>query len=201
FVSLASRIFLPADRPTLVTKILPTQLAFPGQTGLPIFKGEFLYESLYPLGDLVLSGLNGQVYKHTTNGLVPSDSNQIFSDIYIQIDGQTVSCLSDFTSENLTLSLETGYDIVRGQNPEITLLCDIQDQAESGNYVILFSDSTFLSLLDKNLATIMYPRLDNQSYPISSTEISLTVASLETSFTNYPNPFNPALGQYTTIGF
>ncbi|MCP4706638.1 MAG: hypothetical protein GY865_18720, partial [candidate division Zixibacteria bacterium] len=46
-----------------------------------------------------------------------------------------------------------------------------------------------------------YPRLDNQSYPISSTEISLTVASLETSFTNYPNPFNPALGQYTTIGF
>ena len=51
------------------------------------------------------------------------------------------------------------------------------------------------------MATTMYPRLNNESYPLSSAEISLTVASLKNSYTNYPNPFNPGIGQYTTIGY
>ena len=39
------------------------------------------------------------------------------------------------------------------------------------------------------------------SYPLHSTEISLVAADLGNSFTNYPNPFNPARNEQTTIGF
>ncbi len=201
YVSSASRIFLPADQPTLAIQTLPTQLAYPGQTGLPIFQGEIRYESIFPLGDLVFSGLAGQIYKHTSDGLLLVDSNQIFSDIYIQINGQTISSTADISSDSLILSLSGGYDIVRGYNTEITLLCDIQDQVALGNYLIQFSDSTFLDLLDKNLATAISPKLAGGTYPLRSAEISLTAASLESSFTNYPNPFNPGVGEYTIIGY
>ncbi|MFH2037332.1 MAG: hypothetical protein ABIJ45_13080, partial [Candidatus Zixiibacteriota bacterium] len=201
FVSSASRIFLPANQPTLVIQSLPTQLAYPGQTGLPIFKGEIRYESIFPLGDLVFSGLAGQIYKHTTDGLILADSNEIFSDIYIQINGQTKSSVLDISSDSLMLSLETGYDIIRGYNTEITMLCDLKAQAALGNYVIQFSDSTFLNLLDKNLATAISPKLAGGTYPLRSAEISLTAASLESSFTNYPNPFNPGIGEFTIIGY
>jgi hypothetical protein len=86
-------------------------------------------------------------------------------------------------------------------NIGLSLSCDIKDDAPEGNYVIRFSDSLFVDIADKNLSTAVYPILSGMSYPVYGAEISLAAAGLENSFSNYPNPFNPARGQKTTIAF
>jgi len=53
----------------------------------------------------------------------------------------------------------------------------------------------------KNLSGTIYPTLAAAEYPIMSAELSLSAAGLETSFTNYPNPFNPSRGEQTIIGY
>jgi hypothetical protein len=55
--------------------------------------------------------------------------------------------------------------------------------------------------VDENLATTIEPRIENASYPFQSAELSITGMNLERSFSNYPNPFNPSLGEITTIAY
>jgi hypothetical protein len=71
------------------------------------------------------------------------------------------------------------------------LRASVKTDAPLGNYVIRFTDSTFLDISDKNLGTTLYPLLAGASYPLFTVEVSLGAADLGSSFTNYPNPFNP----------
>ena len=67
--------------------------------------------------------------------------------------------------------------------------------------MLQFEDSTFCDMIDRNLLTQVSPVLADGSYPILSTELSITSVDLGESFTNFPNPFNPADGEVTTIGY
>jgi len=58
-----------------------------------------------------------------------------------------------------------------------------------------------MELADRNLETTAYPGIPGAVFPLRSAEISIASDNLADSFTNYPNPFNPARGEETTIGF
>jgi flagellar hook assembly protein FlgD len=57
-----------------------------------------------------------------------------------------------------------------------------------------------MDITDRDLATVIYP-VHNDSYPVKTVELSISSVNLESSYTNYPNPFNPMVDGYTTIGF
>jgi flagellar hook assembly protein FlgD len=66
--------------------------------------------------------------------------------------------------------------------------------------VVAFGDSAFMSLLDHDLMTEVYPVLAGDGYPLLTADISISGGGLEHSIVNWPNPFNPDK-EVTTIGF
>jgi hypothetical protein len=201
FVTGVTEIFLPAGRPGVESQSLPVQIAFPGQTGLIILDGDLSYNSSIAQGDVSINGIRGQILKRTTTGLSPATGDEVFDAVHLHLNNQLVASDTSLVDDNLLLQFESGYDLVRGAGCAMTITCDIKNSASLGNYVIRFTDSSFLDISDKNLLNTVYPTLTGQSYPLLSAEISVSSASLEESFTNYPNPFNPARGEQTTIGY
>jgi len=67
--------------------------------------------------------------------------------------------------------------------------------------VFQIRDSLFVELVDEQLGTSIVPILEGGQYPSLLAELAVSSVNLERSFTNFPNPFNPALGEVTTIGF
>jgi hypothetical protein len=201
YVDGVTEIFLPAGRPSVESQSLPVQIAFPGQTGLIILDGDLSYNSSIAQGDVSINGIRGQILKRTTTGLSPATGDEVFDAVHLHLNNQLVASDTSLVDDNLLLQFESGYDLVRGAGCAMTITCDIKNSASLGNYVIRFTDSSFLDISDKNLLNTVYPTLTGQSYPLLSAEISVSSASLEESFTNYPNPFNPARGEQTTIGY
>jgi len=201
FVTGITEIFLPAGRPSIESQSLPVQIAFPGQTGLTIFNGDLEYDSPTAQGDVSIKGIRGQILKRTTAGLSPATGGEVFDAVHILLDNQLVASDTSLVNDSLLLPLESDHDLVRGASCSVAITCDVKNGATMGNYVIRFADSSFIDISDKNLLNTVYPTLAGQSYPLLSAEISVSSASLEKSFTNYPNPFNPARGEQTTIGY
>ncbi|MCD6161062.1 MAG: right-handed parallel beta-helix repeat-containing protein [candidate division Zixibacteria bacterium] len=201
FSTSITRIFLPAGRPNLKLQNPPLKIGFPGQDQLTIFEGIIVYDNPNPQGDLSIYGLRGHFKKRTLDGLSSVSGSDIFEAIYLMLDGQQVAFDSILTSDSLVIPIEDNYDVSWGSNIPITLKCDIKNESILGNYVIIFEDSTFLEMADKNLGDTIYTTLIEGSYPLQATEISISAANLERSFTNYPNPFHSSRGEKTIIGF
>jgi len=201
FVTGITEIFLPAGRPSVESESLPVQIAFPGQAGLTILDGDLKYDSPTAQGDVSIKGIRGQILKRTTAGLFPATGGEVFDAIHLFLDNQLVASDTSLVNDSLLLLLESDHDLVRGANCAMAITCDIKNNASQGNYVIRFADSSFLDIADKNLSNTIYPTLAGQPYPLLTAEISVSAASLEKSFTNYPNPFHASRGEVTTIGF
>jgi hypothetical protein len=196
----ATAIFLPAGRPTVSPAALGVAMAFPGQQNLMLLRSDLTYSSLTPQGDLNIGGMHGQILKRTDAGLVPLTTGRPFGTVELTLDDQVVAADSSQSNDSLVLTLPTGYTLSAGTATELQLRATVRTDAALGNYVIRFTDSTFLDISDKNLGTTLYPLLTDASYPLFSVEVSLGMADLGSSFTNYPNPFNPGL-QPTTIAY
>jgi hypothetical protein len=84
---------------------------------------------------------------------------------------------------------------------DLAITGDIRADAALGNYLVQFSDSTFIDLFEQEQSGTIYPFLASGEYPVWSAEVSLTAASLESSFSNYPNPFVPSRGEVTTLAY
>jgi hypothetical protein len=201
FASNVVRILLPAGRPIIKADLLPTQIGFPSQTGLNFFSGELRYDSPKPQGDLVMKSWHGRTLRCSPEGLVPIAANQVFKTIHLLSDDQLIASDSALVGDSLLLELDEEYVLSHGESKTIRLTCDVKPYAQLGNYVVRFGDSTFIEFLDHNLMSTIYPGLQSGNYPLMTAEISLVSNSLKNSFTNYPNPFNPAQGEFTTIAF
>ncbi|UCG61666.1 MAG: hypothetical protein JSV52_15375 [Candidatus Zixiibacteriota bacterium] len=125
----------------------------------------------------------------------------MFDSVYLVLGTDTIAIDSSLSETDVSLTIDSGFTIPYGSSHSLTVLCDISPDAPLGNYVLGLMDSMFCDLIDQNLLTTVYPILNAADYPVLSAEVSLVKADLETSFTNYPNPFNPDGEGRTTIGY
>ncbi|MCK5125840.1 MAG: right-handed parallel beta-helix repeat-containing protein [candidate division Zixibacteria bacterium] len=194
-------IYQPAGRPALEFERNDARLAYPGQNNIQVFEAEWTYDNPTPQGDMEVLGLTGSFYRRSPTGLTAIDGGSVFSSIRLYLDNTEIAEDTSFTGDMLQLTPATAYTLSRGDLIDMRIECDLSDNAPEGNYLISFNDSTFLNIRDKNLSTSLFPILSSAAYPIYSLELSVSEAGLESSFTNYPNPFNISIGEETTIGY
>lgn len=197
-----TKIFLPAGRPHIAMLTPQTTIAYPGQTNVSLFDGDWMYTNDLPQGDILFERLTGQVYSRTSNGLQALNGSSVFSAVRLYINDALVAIDTVLTGTGLDLSPpEEEIILSLGDELAIDIECDLSDEVGEGNYLISFADSTFLTLTDRNLATAVYPILTETSYPLYSEEISVVSAELGKSISNYPNPFNTSQGEATKISY
>lgn len=117
------------------------------------------------------------------------------------IDDKAVASDSNYYANHVLLQVDQPVEISRGDNIQFAIECDISASAQAGNYYLSFEDSNSFTFSDKNLSTNVSPLLSGGEFPLRSSEMSITGASLAASFTNYPNPFDPATDGWTRIAF
>jgi hypothetical protein len=201
FIAGPTDIFLPAGRPIVVVNPLPAQLAFPGQQGVSIFRTQMSYSDEIAQGDLSLAGLSGAIYKRTKVGIESANGQHPFEVVKLYLGQQVIAIDSSVSGDSIRLLSTAGPTIAAGFSNELSIGCDITEDAAPGNYVIVFNDSTYMDISDRQLATRIFPVLQNADYPLMTAEVSVLTAGLQHSFTNYPNPFFPSRGEITTIGY
>jgi len=201
FATSMTKVFLAAGKPTLSISQYPVQITFPGQSNLLVLDGFLDYQSATPQGDLSINGVIGRLHQRNGNSLVPVSAAQVFSSVALELGGVPVAVDSVLAIDSIFLTLGTPYSLSRGEMITTVLRVNVKSAAVLGNYVIIFDDSVAFDIEDSNLGTSITPLLAGLSYPLKSVEISVVAADLGSSFTNYPNPFNPARGEQTTIGF
>ncbi len=198
--TIVSSIISPAGRPLIEISAPQVKNVFVGQQNIPIFSTTLNYDQETMQGDLLFTYLEGSITKRLSNTYVSYSGNDIFTNMRLLVNGMEVVADSIFSYDSLFLFVDTGMSIANGDIIDIKVLADLKNDAPSGNYRIKFTDSTFLGIEDLQLATKVYPILLSGSYPILSTELSLTEANLKESFSNYPNPFGVE-SEETTITF
>jgi hypothetical protein len=178
-----------------------SRIAYPGQTGLEFFRGEIAYKSTGPQADLVLEGIVGETLTRTEDGLAPVAAGEVFGAVHVLFGGTCVAADTVLDGNTISLVPEDGYVISRGAVEAVTLTCDLLPDAQTGNYLVSFNDSTFMTLLDHDLGTDVMPVLAGTGYPLLTADISITASgNLTGSFVNWPNPFNPD-EEVTNLGF
>ncbi len=190
-------ILLPAGRPVIARTPAPVRIASVGSQGIPIYEGALSYNSQSPSGQIEIRGLSARLSRN--NSLDPVSS--CVSRFHFEVDGVVVGTDSTLINDMLTIDIPSGVTLSRGESVPIRVTCDISPGAVPANIQMAFTDSTFLTVVDKSLYTPVYPILSGSSYAAVAGELSIVAMDLKTSFTNYPNPFNPAQGGVTTIGF
>jgi hypothetical protein len=201
FETAAASIYLPAGTPELEILPVATQIGIPGGHDVAVFVGELTYETSSPQGDLVLVELSGRILKRSTSGDEACDGAEVFEAVHLVAENDVVATDSLLSGSAISLVPGSGYVISKGTEHTLKIACDLKSTVEPGNYVIEFETAAFMRLEDRNLGTTVYPDAPGVDFPARSAEISIAAEDLVGSFTNYPNPFNPARGEETTIGF
>lgn len=200
FNSSAIDLILPAGRPSLLHQAGQVRLAAPGQQGVTLLSAELHYSSSEAQGDVIIDSLQAGLLHRTQSGYVPADASVLFSSIQWLMDTDPVAIDSTPSGDTIIMEAEPGFTMARNETWTIILKADLRPDARAGNYVVSLADSTFLRARDYNLATAVWPRT-SEGYPIRSAELSIGAGTLEESFRNYPNPFNPDVDGSTTLGF
>jgi Right handed beta helix region len=201
FSTATTSILLPAGRPIATRSVSPVRIASVGSQRVVIFDGTVSYNSPSPLGQIEIRGMSATLSRgnHDVSSVSPVSASA--SQIHLEINGAIAGTDSVLAGNMLAITITNPITLGRGESVDVRVTCDLPQTSEPGNILMTFSDSTFLSIVDKSLLTPVYPILSGALYPVEAGEISIVAADLTTSFTNYPNPFNPARGEATTIGF
>jgi hypothetical protein len=131
----------------------------------------------------------------------PVAAGDVFTALRLVLDDITVGMATDLDKDSILFDLNPGVVIPRGMNAPLAIIGDVSSGAAEGNYFIRFDNASFATIVDENLATAIDPQIEDASYPFQSADLSITGMNLERSFSNYPNPFNPSMGEITTIAF
>ena len=190
-----------AGRPAVSVLPLSTQIAQAGQSGLTTANIELTYSGEQSMGNLLLQGLSGTVYRRTEADTSQVNASDIFSEVRLYDGNDLLAVDSTLASAAIDLLVDSGYVIEPGTEFSLSILGNIDDNASIGNYFVQFDDSLFLNLVDNNFASAVTPVLYMGQYPIRSGELSIVEPSLEHSFSNYPNPFVPSRGEMTTFAY
>jgi len=196
-----ANIFLPAGRPIVSINRLPAQSGYPGHDRVMLLSANFRYQSESYVGSLALRNLAGEILKRTPSGFEIISTENPFDQINLYINDDLVAWDTIMAGGNMDIEINPEFVISRGNAYELKLVGTVSDHAEPGNYALRLVDSTFLGLADKNLGNTIYAGIENVTCPFMGSELSLSEASLEQSFTNYPNPFNPDQERFTRIAF
>jgi hypothetical protein len=194
------RVFLPAGRPVVKVDPPQVQIAYPGQKAVVALEGELVYAGSGVQGDLIMKRWHGRSYKRLAEGLVPVPTSRVFDAVHLVLDDHVVATDSTFKVDSLRLHIAEDYVVSQGSREDLKLVCDVSAEAGAGNYIIEFADSSFAEFRDYNLLGRIYPDVAGGGFPLLTADISIVGANLAGSFTNWPNPFNPA-SEVTTIGF
>jgi hypothetical protein len=200
FETAYTQVFFPAGRPLVTPAIPGLRLAFPGQPGVGVFQGTLGYVNATPQSDLGVRQVTGTFWQRTANGLVSAAPASVFSSLNLSIAGTTVATDSSLNADSVVFALPTDYILSTGAQVDVRIDGDIRADAALGNYVIQLADSTFMSVVDVSRATSVFPLLAG-NYPVWSAELSVAKGELETSFSNFPNPFIPSRGEITTLAY
>jgi len=194
-------IVLPAGRPTLEPENLPTQIAYAGASDVLWTALQFDYSSQEALGDILFEGLSARIQRRTADGLGSATGVLPFEYVSLYLDNDLIAIDSTYEGGLLNWVPSEELVITSGFEGLLLVKAGISGDAAEGNFAIQFEDSTFMQLSDLELGGTIVPMLVSASYPWSSSDISISKASLGESFTNYPNPFRPNSGEKTTIGY
>ena len=201
FESSPTSVYLPAGVPSLDIVPIATQIGAPGQKGITVIHGDLSYETSIPQGDLLLVEVTGSVLRRAGSSAEAFAAGEVFEAVHLVSGSEVVATDSVFAGGGVMLEADTEYVISRDTDHTLRITCDLLESVEPANYFLEFEDNTFMELADRNLSTTVYPDVTGAGFPLRSAEISIAPDNLAGSFTNYPNPFNPARGEVTTIGF
>ena len=201
FVAGPATIYLPAGRPQLTLPSLPVQLAYPGQQGVTFATVTAIYQSPTLQGDIALNRVIGGFLRRFEGGQTAASIEDVFSRLQLVIDGDTIAVDSAPSGDSIALTIDSSLVISRGESVTIAIVGDLSPTASIGNYLLVFEDSLFFEAVDKNLSAAVYPVLSGLSYPLFSTELSVSAPDLAGSFSNFPNPFVASRGEKTTIAY
>ncbi|SYZ72067.1 exported hypothetical protein [Candidatus Zixiibacteriota bacterium] len=193
-------ILMPAGRPVLLHSHQPVRMAPAGSRQVTLFEGSLTYNSLSPVGQVEIDGFGAQLIRRGEDGAGYNDSISVEA-VHLLINGTEIGRDSLLANNAIDIEALNQFVISRGDSVAIKLTCDLTGTAPADNFVLSFADSSFLRLIDKSLASAVYTVLPGKTYPYEAGEISITAAELKSSFTNYPNPFNPVRSEITTIGY
>jgi hypothetical protein len=196
-----TNISLPAGRPRIQLAPSEMRLAYAGQTDIDILNASLIYSGLTQQGDLDLNRVTGVVRKRTADGFVDVPSGSVFSEVRLLANDSVVAVDSVMAADSVVLTPALALVISSGSTVSLSLSGDLSREAEIGNYVVQFVDSVFIEFIDRYLSSAITPILVGAVYPLKSAEISVAGATLENSFSNYPNPFYPSRGQITTFAY
>jgi hypothetical protein len=194
-------VIQPAGRPNVASANGDVVVTYQGQTGVPLLNLDIDYSQLSGQGDLQLDGLSGRIFKRSTSGLTPIDASALVSAIGLWVEDSLVSTTPVTTGETLNVSLAQPFPIVTGNRLPVRLIGNISTVAERGNYVFVLEDSTAVTLHDLMLEVPIFSLSTGAAFPLYGVELSVTGATLQESFTNYPNPFIPSQDEGTTIAY
>ncbi|UCG61616.1 MAG: hypothetical protein JSV52_15110 [Candidatus Zixiibacteriota bacterium] len=189
FVAGPVSILWPAGRPTLNPQPPQLALASAGQHNVRVFDAEVEYVSQVPRGDLLLDSFAGSIYRRTKDGFAPVSGSSVFESVRLRVNDEIWAYDSLLATSTTLLWSNNDYLLEQNSTAHLQLEVDIKTDARPGNYVFGFGDSTFISFIDENVDTSLYSILVTGSYPLTSTELSISAPDLKGSFTNYPNPF------------
>lgn len=201
FITNTTQVILPAGQPVLAWPEDPVLLTQPGATGVALLETPLDYSSATPQADIDLHTLKGRLFARTASGRIPIPAAAVLASVDATFNSMPLATDSVLSGDSIILSMPATYPLANGTSGDLKITADLHGNAAAGNYVIEFSDSTFMELTDANIGVPVYPFILGQSYPLLSRELSVTAAGLGASFTNYPNPFSPSRGEVTTIGF
>ncbi|MEW5702536.1 MAG: Ig-like domain-containing protein [Candidatus Zixiibacteriota bacterium] len=200
FVSPLTRIFFPAGSPRLYVDETRGQVTAPGQAGVSLLRGRLQYSPPALQGNLELTSLRGRLYRRLPESLTAVDAGVILDSAVLTV-GQDRSAAVELSSGELSFGFEPGVVIRHGDNLDVSIIATVRASVPLGNYLFQVQDSLWIGLADEQLGTPIAPILGTGGYPCVLGELSVTSPGLKESFTNFPNPFNPAHGEITTIGY
>jgi hypothetical protein len=200
FYTTSTAVLTAAGRPYINAADRGVTLTHSGTDSLIVFDAYLYYASDQSVGNLLLSSIYGRLYRRTSDGIVAINRQEVFENIDVTINDAAIAITLFGSRDSIFCEFLDDYTIRNGDSLHILCRGQIIPGITYGNYFIRFEDSAFVGLADQDLGVEVYPLL-SQSYPFSTNEFSLGPDGLESSFTNFPNPFYPVRGEYTTIGF
>lgn len=201
FTATSTAILLPAGRPVATPTPRPVQLCTAGMEQVVLFDAELSYMSASPLGEIEIRGLSAVLNDHPGTGELPDSARQSLTSVRLIVDDSVVGSDSVLVDDRASILAAAPVVVSRGETVHLRIVADVAATASPGNITISFVDSSFLSVVDHGTQAQIYPVLRDAAYPYTAGELSISGAALESSFTNYPNPFNPDKDGSTTIGF
>lgn len=196
-----SAIIQPAGRPTVSTGDGTVIVAHRGEAAVPLFELELDYGQLQQHGNIQIRRIAGQLHSRTATGYLPVDIQTVLGNVGVWLGDSLVTMVSTNGLSDLSVSLPSPIELQSGESYRLRLTGDVLPNAALANYSLALMDSLSLDMQDPILSTEVVPQLPSGTFPLRGAEISVTGASLQESFSNFPNPFIQSDGAGTIVTY